>query len=599
MNEHGYQLDSEPIARGGQGEVYFGTDPQGRPVAVKVAAEGSLATRALMREMELLRHMRDAGVRGVMPILDSFRHDGRPAMAMPRYPDHMGDWLKRVILEPTDTTLREILDLLTRVARTLGSVHKVYYEGGTVVHRDVKPENLFLDADGQVYLGDFGGAMAVEELRAVELAMFGTPMWAPLDQLLPGRAMPDPTWDTYAVCVLLYAAITGARPAYQADPRELLTPAGRALWEAARQAVEATGPEKAEASQRFAVMRKGSSAADLVDLTGRAALVHGDREAIEKGVHRLCMLAGVDDEVERDLGRGLWNLLVRGLSPLSHPSPPNRYRDADELADAIEDLQRLAFPRNRLADLLSAETGSDDDDLDRPERRTTLASGSSLLGLLALGAVGLAGAVGLWFAWPTLQKAFLSTRALPERVEVASRTVQTGEGAVAVGPFAIDTTEVDVATYRACIEADACRNVSQLGRLEQPAAPLSFADAEALCTFLGGKVPSEAQWLSVHGPARFPWGDEPADCDRALALGCADTLGPVGSGRLGASTDGAVDLAGNAWEWVTGLDGAPTLVGGGLRSNARELGRAGRRTPPTGAAPALAGVRCAYPTSSP
>ncbi|MCA9569518.1 MAG: protein kinase, partial [Myxococcales bacterium] len=344
-DDHGYILDPEPVARGGQGEVYFGTSPDGDPVAVKVAAPGTSASRALMKEMELLRHMRDAGVQGVMPILDSFRYEGpdgdRPAMVMPRYPDHMGHWLKRVILEPGPGTLQEILELHARIARTIASVHKVYYEGGTVVHRDIKPENLFLDGVGNVFLGDFGGAMAVEELKAMELAMFGTPMWAPLDQLLPGRAMPDPTWDTYAVCVLLYAAITGARPAYQADPRELLTPAGQALWEAARDAIEATGSEKSEASQKFAVMRKGSTAADLVDLTGRAALVSGDREAITDGVQRLCTLAHVDEEARTQIQRGLWNLLVRGLSPLSHPSPPNRYRDAEELAETIEDLMAL------------------------------------------------------------------------------------------------------------------------------------------------------------------------------------------------------------------------------------------------------------------
>ena len=177
-DDHGYILDPEPVARGGQGEVYFGTSPDGDPVAVKVAAPGTSASRALMKEMELLRHMRDAGVQGVMPILDSFRYEGpdgdRPAMVMPRYPDHMGHWLKRVILEPGPGTLQEILELHARIARTIASVHKVYYEGGTVVHRDIKPENLFLDGVGNVFLGDFGGAMAVEELKAMELAMFGT-----------------------------------------------------------------------------------------------------------------------------------------------------------------------------------------------------------------------------------------------------------------------------------------------------------------------------------------------------------------------------------------------------------------------------------------
>jgi serine/threonine protein kinase len=597
-DDHGYTLDPEPVASGGQGAVYFGYAPDGSPVAVKVAAKGGQAARALMREMELLRHMRDAGVSGVMPILDSFRVGERPAMAMPRYPDHFGNWLKRTLMKPGPDTLADILDKHARIARTLASVHKVYYEGGTVVHRDVKPENLFLDDQGQLFLGDFGGAMAVEELRAVELAMFGTPMWAPLDQLLPGRAMPDPTWDTYATCVLLYAAITRARPAYQADPRELLTPAGQALWEAARTAVEAQGPQRADAQKRFAVMRKGSTAADLVDLTGRAALVAGDREAIANGVERLCTLAAVPDEARIRLTRALWNLLVRGLSPLSHPSPPNRFRDADELAEEIEDLSRIlqddTTPVRANHEALSALMGDTRGAEVDPGEVTTLRAGPPIVGAVA--SVGLVAviAIGLWLAWPTLTKAFISTRTLPDRVAVEAGTVETPEGTVAVAAFALDTTEVSVAEYRGCMENGNCPTTGALGKLDRPAAPISFDAARAVCEHLGGRIPTEAQWLHAHGPDRFPWGTDGATCDHAVALGCADELQPVGSGRLGPSRHGAIDLAGNAWEWVTGLDGTPVLLGGGLRSNARELGAAGRRKPAEGVVPPLAGVRCVY-----
>lgn len=595
MDDHGYTIDPTPIASGGQGDVYFGHAPDGSPVAVKVAAPGGQATRALMREMELLRHMRDAGVKGVMPILDSFRVGERPAMAMPRYPDHFGNWLKRTLMSPTATTLVDILDKHTQLARTIASVHKVYYEGGTVVHRDVKPENLFLDEEGRLFLGDFGGAMAIEELRAVELAMFGTPMWAPLDQLLPGRAMPDPTWDTYATCVLLYASVTGARPAYQSDPRELLTPAGQALWAAARTAVEATGPDRAEAQKRFAVMRKGSTAADLVDLTGRAALVSGDKAAIEAGLQRLCELSGVDAEASKQLRRGLWNILVRGLSPLSHPSPPNRFRDADELADAIEDLARpLHAKKSRGGEGLSALMGQPVDTDEAADSRTTLRAGPPIAAALATVALSAVVAAGLFFAWPTLTKAFISTRTLPDRVTVPGGTLTTAEGTIAVAGFDLDTTEVSVAEYRGCIESGNCPSVSALGTLDRPAAPLSFAAATALCEHLGGRVPSEAQWRLAHGPARFPWGDSPATCDHAVALGCAEGLAPVGSARLGATANGAVDLAGNAWEWATGLDGTPVLLGGGIRSNAKELGASGRMSPVQGITPPLAGVRCVY-----
>ncbi|MCB9678855.1 MAG: SUMF1/EgtB/PvdO family nonheme iron enzyme [Alphaproteobacteria bacterium] len=597
-----YQIDDKPIATGGQGAVYFGTDPKGRKIAVKVAAKSEIAEQALDRELEIVRHMNDAGVKGVVPCVAELRIRGRKAMVMPRYPEHMGDWLKRSILEPGPHTLRELLDYHAKLARVLGAVHKVYYDGGTVVHRDVKPENIFLDGKGGLFLGDFGGAMAIEELKAMELAMFGTPMWAPLDQLLPGRAMPDTTWDTYATCVLLYAAVTGARPAYQADPRELLTPAGQALWQAARSAVEAQGDSRGDAQRRFAVMRKGTRGEDLVDLTGRAALVNGDREALRTGLARLCKLAGMDERVEKALDRGLWNLLVRGLSPLSHPSPPNRYRDAEELAETIEDLMALleeqAKPRakpqnNDLADLLGG--GVDLDVQDEPrERRTTLSAGPPVL-LAGIGVVLVVGlVVGTWFLWPTLVMAFNAGRSLAPTVEVSGGSVALPAGVSSVQDFALDTTEVSQADYQACVDAGRCEALAFRNGPEHPAAGLGYADAQAVCDFRGGRVPSEAQWTRAHGEATFPWGDDAPTCDRAVALGCGSDLGTVGSGRQGASPFGAIDMAGNVWEWAAGVDG-PVLRGGDMTSPPKELGVAGRKMVPEGTRPSLAGVRCAYP----
>jgi len=598
-----YQIDEKPIATGGQGSVYFGIDPRGREIAIKVAAPGTAAESALARELEIVRHMNDAGVKGVVPCLAELKVGGRPAMVMPRYPEHMGDWLKRSILEPTPNTLNELFTFHRRLAEVLGSVHKVYYDGGTVVHRDVKPENIFLDGKGGLFLGDFGGAMAIEELKAVELAMFGTPMWAPLDQLLPGRAMPDTTWDTYATCVLLYAAVTGARPAYQADPRELLTPAGQALWDAAKAAVEATGESRGAAHRRFAVMRKGTRAEDLVDLTGHAALVKGDREALAKGLHKLCSLAGVDERTEKALGRGLWNLLVRGLSPLSHPSPPNRYRDAAELAESIADLAVLIEPSlpeqpdtTDLAELLTG--GVPMTDVPAPTRRTTLSAGPPLL-LAGFGVgVMVIGIVGTWLAWPTLVMAFNANRPLSPFVEVPAGSSNTADGSVAVPGFAVDTTEVSVSAYQACISAGACPSRELRGAPDAAVSGLSLSEADALCSFRGGDVPTEAQWLRAHGEALFPWGDAAPTCDRAVALGCGDQIGPVGSGRQGASPYGAIDMAGNVWEWARGLDG-PVLMGGSMTSAPKELGRSGRQTAQESDSPSLAGVRCVYAPGGP
>jgi serine/threonine protein kinase len=320
---HRYDLDPEPVARGSQGTIHLATRSDGTRVAVKIATPAS--TEALRHEVRMLRAMAEARVGGVVDCLDAIDLDGRPALVMPVYPRHLGDWISEIVQQAGPTTLDDVLAMGEQLARTLAGMHRVALDGGRLVHRDVKPENVFIDDRGHLHLGDFGCAVAVDGLRAVELALYGTPMWAPLDQVLPGHTMPDPTWDTYALCVILYAALTGTRPAYQADPRELLTHRGRQLWELARRAIASVGPERGQLQQAFGYERMGATAADLIDVTGRAALLDTDRAVLHGSLDRLCAAAAIDPAYRPLLLRGLWSLLVRGLSPVSHPSPPNRY----------------------------------------------------------------------------------------------------------------------------------------------------------------------------------------------------------------------------------------------------------------------------------
>lgn len=429
MSDFRYQIDEHPVASGSQGSVHFALRSDGLPVAVKIAAPGRTAADAVRREVQLLRALGESGIGGVVPCLDAIELGGRPALVMPQYPSHMGHWLQQVIQHPGPDTLADILDKIARLAWSLGRVHEAAFEAGTLVHRDVKPENIFLDEHGEPWIGDFGGAMAIEGLEAVELALFGTPMWAPLDQILPGRAIPDPTWDTYALCVLLYAALTGARPAYQSDPRTLLTDAGTALWDAARRAVEAPPEDRSRWNRRFATMRTGTRGFDLIDPTGHAALVDSDREVLEQGLHRLCGLAGVDDAGRQVLLRGLWNLLTRGLSPLSHPSPPNRYRSGLELGETLDELRAVLQDRTRRAPL--ADEPALSSALDRPvsssRNRLLFWTAAGFLVGLALLIVAIA---GLLLLRGPLRLAVQTSGWAPERVLVEDGL-----------PFELDATE--------------------------------------------------------------------------------------------------------------------------------------------------------------
>lgn len=589
-----YTLPAKPHARGAQGEVYFATRSDGHEVAVKVASEHPSAAAALASEVEMLKACAKADVIGVVEVLDFVRIQGRPALVMPRYPRHLGEWLQGVLDAPTADSLGEILEKCGQLARILSAVHRVRHGGAAMLHRDVKPENVFLDHDGQLVLGDFGGAMGIDGLRAVELAVFGTPMWAPFDQILPGRAMPDPTWDTYALCVILFAGLTKARPAYQADPRGLLTSRGRELWETARRATSTEAAESRTLRAAFHTKRKGASAADLVDFTGRSALTKGDRKALDGGIAQLAGLAGLDPRRIQMLQRGCWNLLVRGLSPASHPSPPNRYRDAEELAEQLEDLQSIvqATTSSQRQDRLRSLVGSTmelDALTDRGELASLVSDGPRWGLWIALTAV-VGAAAGGWMFRAEIEGAVRQAGLLGTdgQITIPGRIVTLAGDNVSVPSFMLDRNEVTLRRWAECVTSEQCEDKGETGEL--PVTGLSFDEASTFCTWAGGRLPSEAEYRAATAGGPWPWGQDSPTCAHAIALGC-DGLAPVGSTPLGTSEEGVLDLAGNAWEWSSeGL-----LLGGSADSGSSELGRRGRIEPTEEQVPpTLAGVRCAY-----
>ena len=136
---------------------------------------------------------------------------------------------------------------------------------------------------------------------------------------------------------------------------------------------------------------------------------------------------------------------------------------------------------------------------------------------------------------------------------------------VYVGAFRIDRTEVAQQDYQRCVEANLCappRVADGDARLSLPAQPVTgvtWSDAQRFCAWVGGRLPTEAEWERAargNSARRFPWGNvyNSRVANHGSPAGGTDAhdgydyAAPVGALRDGKSAYGLLDMAGNVWE---------------------------------------------------
>jgi serine/threonine-protein kinase len=201
------------IGSGGMGTVYRARDALlERDVALKFLPP--LSTR-LDDEDRLLMEARSAAAMehpNVCTIHEIGQtDDGRPFIAMAL---HEGETLKDR-LQRGSLSLDEAVATGVQIARGLGAAH-----ARGILHRDVKPGNVMLGADGTVRLLDFGLATVTDASRSPSSGTAGTVAYMSPEQAR-GEAL-DPRTDLWSLGVVLYEMLAGVRPFRGEDDRALL-----------------------------------------------------------------------------------------------------------------------------------------------------------------------------------------------------------------------------------------------------------------------------------------------------------------------------------------------------------------------------------------
>lgn len=210
-----YQL-VELLARSGMASIFKAIDTaSGQAVALKIPhiqyESDVVFSERFRREQEVGQQLVHPNVVRVLRP----REQSRVYLVM-EYVE--GRSLRAILGDRHPLPVERALELARQVCDAL-----VYLHEHGVVHRDVKPENLLVTADGTVKLLDFGIALFEAERRLTWMGLssaVGTPDYMAPEQIRGRRG--DPRTDVYAVGILLYEMLTRHLPYDSPNPRALL-----------------------------------------------------------------------------------------------------------------------------------------------------------------------------------------------------------------------------------------------------------------------------------------------------------------------------------------------------------------------------------------
>ncbi|GCF07431.1 protein kinase domain-containing protein [Dictyobacter arantiisoli] len=206
-----YQLQ-DPIGRGGMATIYRGRDMRmDRTVAIKVLREvystdPKFVTR-FQREAKAASALQHPNI---VQVYDYGQSDGNYFIVMELIE---GTDLRRYLRSRGVLAIDRAVIIAHDVALGLGAAHR-----RSIVHRDVKPQNILVGRDGSIKLVDFGIASVYKDINAERLTTTGMTLGT-VQYYAPEQAQGEivnPAADVYALGIVMYEMLTG-RPPFDGD----------------------------------------------------------------------------------------------------------------------------------------------------------------------------------------------------------------------------------------------------------------------------------------------------------------------------------------------------------------------------------------------
>lgn len=551
----------EPLGEGGMASVYkaFQAGVE-RQVALKVlprqlAADPTFVAR-FRQEARVLAQLQHPHI---VPIHDFGEEGGYTYLAM----SFIEGGTLVSLMNGRPLPLAVVRRIISQIGDALDYAHST-----GLVHRDVKPSNILIDKRGNCLLTDFGISKLIASSSSITTtgSTTGTPAYMSPEQGLGHKI--DGRSDQYSLGVILYELVTG-RPPYDADtpiavvikhiydplrpPRDLNPELPENVERVIVRAL-AKNPE-----ERFATVGEMVRALQVaIPDSGLFSQVKAGVRTMPLGVpeiraqlrrnHSLALAAAAGVVLLTIFG-GLFALLNSGgpvsaaatatvLPPSAPPAP----------------VTPIAAPPTptREPTVTAAATVAP---------TAPLATTTPLTSTLEAGSVEVSAVDGMRLRFVPAGPFLMGS----DRNDANALAYEWPQRTVTLDAFWIDETEVTNGQYALCVAAGRCvppislRSATRPNYYSDPAYAnhpviyVNWAEARDYCAWAGRRLPTEAEWeKAARGldGALYTWGNSAPSLARANFNRARSDTAAVGSYADSASPFGALDMAGNVYEWV-------------------------------------------------